>query len=95
MIGPGRSWTTAVGSTSRPKTGDVDMTLAELWNGKTWAIQSPPSPGVSGHELDAVFCQPAVPCTAAGDHDTTVSRPWWSGVPDRRVLASPTGRWSE
>jgi hypothetical protein len=66
---------TAVGSTARPKTGDVDMTLAELWNGKTWAIQSPPSPGVSGNELDAVFCQPAIPCTAAGDYDTTVSRP--------------------
>jgi hypothetical protein len=55
------SYTTAAG---------VQQTLAEQWNGTTWAIQPTPSSysggAGSGSELAAVSCSSATACTAAG-----------------------------
>jgi hypothetical protein len=43
-------------------------TLAEVWNGKAWAIQHTRSP-LPGHgpSLTAVWCASAVSCTAVGN----------------------------
>jgi hypothetical protein len=43
-------------------------TLAEVWNGKAWAIQQSPSPMPGrGPSLTAVWCTSAVSCTAVGN----------------------------
>jgi hypothetical protein len=43
-------------------------TLAEVWNGKAWAIQPSPSPMPRrGPSLTAVWCASAVSCTAVGN----------------------------
>ena len=43
------------------------VTLAEAWNGITWAIQSTPNPsGVAGSLLFAVACRSTTMCTAGG-----------------------------
>jgi hypothetical protein len=41
-------------------------TLAERWNGTTWAIQATPNPTDS--QLNGVSCTSATACTAAGDY---------------------------
>jgi hypothetical protein len=54
-----------------PTGGDFEGTLAEGWNGKTWAMQSIPSPsgGSDGQsELFGVSCTSAAACTAVGDY---------------------------
>jgi hypothetical protein len=64
----------AVGSYSQdPTGGDFEGTLAEGWNGKTWAMQSIPSPsgGSDGQsELFGVSCTSAAACNAVGDYIT-------------------------
>jgi hypothetical protein len=53
-------------------TGAV-VTLAERWNGRTWAIQTTPSPGGSdGSYLYAVSCPSASACTAVGYYFNTI-----------------------
>jgi hypothetical protein len=53
-------------------TGKVTKSLAEYWNGSTWAIQATPNPaGTTLAALYGVSCPaPATPCTAAGDYST-------------------------
>jgi hypothetical protein len=54
-----------------PTGGDFEGTLAEGWNGKTWARQSIPSPsgGSDGQsELFGVSCTAAAACIAVGDY---------------------------
>jgi hypothetical protein len=41
-----------------------NLTLAEAWNGNTWAIE--PTPNVSGATLSSVSCTSARACTAVG-----------------------------
>jgi hypothetical protein len=47
--------------------GGVEMTLAEVRNGSTWAIQAIPNPaGSAGSYLQGVSCRSAISCTATG-----------------------------
>ncbi|MGA2210905.1 MAG: hypothetical protein ABSH30_14855 [Acidimicrobiales bacterium] len=60
---------TAVGRDSLRTGGSI--TLAEHWNGRTWAIQSTPSPGGSPG-LSAVSCPSTSTCTAVGSYGKIV-----------------------
>ena len=52
------------------------MTLAEVWNGTTWAAQHTPNPAVSfGSSLSAVSCTAANSCTAAGQNSSAAGAP--------------------
>src|SRR5205085_942105 len=56
---------TAVGSYTN--SAGTRATLAEAWNGTTWAIQSTPNPtGVGDSALKGVSCTAATVCTAVG-----------------------------
>lgn len=73
---------TAVGTYTN-KSG-VEVTLAEHWNGSTWAIQSTPNrPRAAETGLEAVSCASATSCTAVGWYATnTVDAPFaehWNG----------------
>jgi hypothetical protein len=47
--------------------GTDTLTLAEVWNGSSWSIQSTPNPtGATFSELDGVSCTSASACTAVG-----------------------------
>jgi len=45
--------------------GNTSASLAERWDGKTWALESTPT-GVSNPELTRVSCSSASACTAVG-----------------------------
>jgi hypothetical protein len=50
----------------------VELTLAEAWNGTSWAIQTTPSPkGSPGSYLNGVSCTSAAACTAVGYYTTS------------------------
>jgi hypothetical protein len=50
---------------------DVEVALAENWNGKKWTIEPTPDPSNSlGAYLDAVSCISASACTAVGKYST-------------------------
>jgi hypothetical protein len=52
-----------------------EVTLAEVWNGTTWAIQPTPNPASAAASiLSGVWCTAASACTAVGDYDTTSSQ---------------------
>jgi hypothetical protein len=57
--------------------GDYDsslgprVTLAELWNGSSWNLQSTPNPGGQSSVLYAVSCASATACTAVGSYEST------------------------
>lgn len=53
------------------------VTLVQSWNGTEWKIQSSPSPGVTGSELNGVSCLSSSECTAVG-------YAWNSGPPVTR-----------
>jgi hypothetical protein len=45
------------------------VTLAERWNGKAWAVQATPNPsGATGSDLDGVSCPSASMCIAVGEY---------------------------
>ncbi len=49
----------------------VQASLAERWNGTSWAIvPTPRPPGAHGSVLSGVSCTAASACTAVGDYDT-------------------------
>jgi hypothetical protein len=61
---------TAVGSYDN-STG-TQLTLAETWNGTTWAIQPAPDPtGSRRSSLSGVSCASATACTAVGTFDSS------------------------
>ena len=63
------SGTACVAVGSYTNTGGVQVTLAEVWDGASWAIQSTPSPsGAQKSELNGVSCTSSTACTAAGDY---------------------------
>ena len=50
-------------------TTGIEVTLAERWNGTSWAIQISPNPsGAAGSGLDGVSCTSATACTAVGSY---------------------------
>ena len=59
---------TAVG-TYIDKAGDL-VTLAERWDGTSWAVQTTPNPpGATGISLSGVSCASARACTAVGAYE--------------------------
>ncbi len=55
---------TAVGYSE--SASNVSFTLAEYWNGSTWAIQSTPNGTGSDSMLNGISCTSATACTAVG-----------------------------
>jgi hypothetical protein len=53
----------AVGSDDYP---DVVSTLAEVWNGIAWSVQTTPNPGPAESFLYGVSCTAANACEAVG-----------------------------
>ena len=51
-------------------TSDVFVTLAEVWNGKSWSIHPPTNPGPSYNYLNSVSCTSASACVAVGDYES-------------------------
>ena len=62
---------TAVGN-YQVNNSSKSKTLAEAWNGKTWAIKAAPNPkdGVNGADLSGVACSSPLACTAVGGYDS-------------------------
>jgi len=57
---------TAVGTYTN---GATQLTLAERWNGSSWAIQTTPNPsGATSSQLSGVSCTAATACTAVGTY---------------------------
>jgi hypothetical protein len=71
----------------------ASKTLAEAWNGTTWAIQPTLNPaGSTRTRLDAVSCTSPTACTAVGGHVNTSGASVtfaerWNGRPQVRRLA--------
>ena len=65
---PGSVACTAVGDWSPASDEEIRSTLAELWNGTTWRIETTPEvPGGHISTLDAVACPSTTFCVAVGD----------------------------
>jgi hypothetical protein len=62
------------------------MTLAEEWNGRTWAIKATPNPkdGVNGDGIPSVACSSPSACIAVG----------YYGAPNNRVGRSLVEAWN-
>src|SRR5205807_988086 len=61
---------TAVGDYTN--SSGVIVTLAERWNGSSWAIQSTPNPsGAQASVLSGVACASTTACTAVGRYDSS------------------------
>jgi hypothetical protein len=59
---------TAVGGYGNSSSG-TGLTLAERWNGSSWATQPTPNPaGATFSSLSGVSCTAATACTAVGDY---------------------------
>jgi hypothetical protein len=68
---------------SYENTADVWLTLAEIWNGSTWTVQSTPNPsGSEINELLGVACLSSSACHAVGltlttyEAETTLAESW-------------------
>jgi hypothetical protein len=88
---------TAVGGYNNNTSGDEE-TLAESWDGSTWAVQAIPSPsGAPDAELDGVSCVSAVRCTAVGWYITSaqsevpLAERWNGSTWVVRATPSPAG----
>jgi hypothetical protein len=59
---------TAVGDSS--DSSNVEVTLAEAWNGTAWSIQTTPTPsGATSSQFSGVSCTAASACNAVGSYD--------------------------
>ena len=84
---------TAVGDFAR---GGAYLSLAERWNGTTWAIQHTPNPaGATYSFLGGVACPTATDCTAVGNSTSTTSvtlAEHWDGTSwTLQPTSAPTG----
>jgi hypothetical protein len=53
--------------------GSITVTLAEAWNGSSWAVQSTPNPAIAtAAVLHGVSCTSATTCTAVGEYDNGI-----------------------
>ena len=75
-----------------------DATLAEVWNGATWRVQSTPNPtGARSSYLSAVSCRSASACTAVGTDTNSLGyvltlAEVWNGATWRvQSTPNPTG----
>jgi hypothetical protein len=78
----------AVGGYGRPPNGG-DLTLAEVWNGKTWAIKaSRNNPTSTGGSLEGVSCRSAQACMAVGGG---LAEAWNGGIWTIKHVPNPGG----
>lgn len=93
---------TAVGSYI-DGSGNV-LTLAERWNGKSWVMQTTPSPGSYGPSLFGVSCSTGSDCAAVGAYqavsggpEVTLAEHWNGHTWTVQSTQNPTGagRWSQ
>ena len=99
MSCPSATACTAAGFT---ETGSTTKTLAELWNGSTWAIQPAPTPaGSPSADLWAVSCSSATACTAVGDYENSsfflvpLAERWNGSTWKTQSIPSPTASATE
>ncbi len=92
----GASACTAVGNYGN--SSGVGVTLAEVWNGTAWSIQTTPNAtGAIGSSLNAVSCSGASACTAAGDYgsssgyEVTLAEAWNGTAWKIETTPNPTG----
>jgi len=78
--------------------GLTDVTLAERWDGASWAIQATPNPtGAQTSHLNGVSCESARACTAVGDHanragtEVTLAERWDGTSWTIQATPNPTG----
>ncbi|HEX6518949.1 MAG TPA: hypothetical protein VF070_02895 [Streptosporangiaceae bacterium] len=66
----------AVGSYSTSVSTTAGPSLAEMWNGTSWTVQSTPNPaGAAETTLTAVSCAATATCEAGGDFGHTTQNP--------------------
>ena len=68
---------TAVGSYYN---GSNTLTLVEVWNGTTWAIESTPNPAANSSVLNGISCSAANACMAVGAADGSTLVEAWNGT---------------
>ena len=67
----------------------IDVTLAERWNGSTWAVQPTPNPSATqSSELIGVSCTARNACEASGGGDAGAFAERWNGT-DWGLQATP------
>jgi hypothetical protein len=93
---PAATSCTAVGGYEN--SSGTQFTLAEHWNGSTWAIQSTPNPtGSPLSELDAVSCAATNSCTAVGGYqdssgeDMMMAEQWNGSTWAIKTTPAPSG----
>jgi hypothetical protein len=76
----------------------IQQTVAENWNGSTWAIQAAPSPsGSVGADLYGISCASMTNCAAAGQSvnssgaTVTLAESWTGGTWAIEATPSPSG----
>jgi hypothetical protein len=87
---------TAVGNLTNA--GGSHVTLAEVWDGTSWQVQTTPDPaGARASGLSGVSCTSASACTAvgnytnAGGNQVTLAEEWNGSSWQVQTTASPTG----
>jgi hypothetical protein len=66
-------------------TAATTRSLVESWNGSTWSVESSPTVGSEGDDLNTIFCKSARRCIAAGWSDgsssiQTLTETWSQGT---------------
>ena len=69
-------------------TGPSSVSLAEVWNGSNWTIQTTPNGSTSVNQLEGVSCTAANACTATG---SGLAERWDGANWTLQTLASPHG----
>ncbi len=87
----------AVGYYDTIDTG-AQVTLAEVWNGSSWQVQSTPDPtGATSSQLSGVSCSSATACIAVGDYndsagnEVTLAERWDGSSWQLQSTPNPTG----
>src|SRR5205085_5258785 len=59
----------------------AELTLAEVWNGSSWSVQTTPNP-VGGYNtaLEGVSCTPPCDCIAVGNSTSGAFSERWDGT---------------
>jgi hypothetical protein len=75
---------------------NVEVPLAERWNGTAWSVQEPPSPsGAKSSSLSGVSCVASEACTATGSYvnssnvKVTLAERWTGGAWTIQTTANP------
>jgi len=86
---PARRACTAVGFV-QPQQGGF-LTLAERWDGNSWAIQPTPNPPGASMHLSAVSCPTQRVCTAVGGSNATLAERWDGTAWEIQPTPNPPG----